>query len=163
MNLIPWRNKRTNSNGGSAGETSLARLRSEMDNLFDRFFQDPWAMDFAGPLQSGWDWGPRTDLAESDTEVTVTAELPGVDPRDVEIDVSGNLLTIHGEKKQEHHEKKRNYRYSERRFGSFHRSIQLPSYVDPDKVDASYKNGTLTVTLAKRPDARPKKITVRQA
>jgi len=101
------------------------------------------------------------NLAESEGEVTVTAELPGVDPKDVDISVSDNLLTIRGEKKQEKEDRKRNYHYVERRFGSFHRSIQLPSSIDANKVDASFKNGILTVTLQKRQDAKPKRIAVK--
>lgn len=154
MNLIPWRIKtEERANGG----TGLARVRSEMDQLFEHFFRDPWGA--LAHIPSG---GPALDLAENDKEVTVTAELPGVDPKDVDIDVAGNMLTIRGEKKQEHEEKDRDYHFVERRFGRFQRSIQLPSSVDPDKVEAVCKNGTLTITLAKRPDAMRKKIEVKE-
>ncbi|HPD31373.1 MAG TPA: Hsp20/alpha crystallin family protein [Phycisphaerae bacterium] len=161
MNLIPWRNKREARNGSRTEAPPLARLRSEMDQLFERFWRDPWSTSLADLMPAGVGVGLRLNLAESENDVTLTAELPGVDPKDVEISVSDNMLTISGEKKQEKEEKKRNYHYVERSFGSFRRSIQLPSSVDPNKVDATYRNGVLTVTLQKRPDAKPKRIAVK--
>jgi HSP20 family protein len=161
MNLIPWRNKREDRNSGTIEEHPLARLRDELDHLFDRCWRDVWGTRFADIMPATAGVGVRLNLAESENDVTITAELPGVDPKDVEINVTENLLTIRGEKKEEKEEKKRNYHYVERSFGSFHRSIQLPSSVDSNKVDASYKNGILTVTLQKRPDAKPKRIAVK--
>jgi len=79
----------------------------------------------------------------------------------VDISLEGNILNIRGEKKEEKEEKKRDYYYTERQFGSFHRSIQLPSSVDPDKVEAKFKDGVLTVTVPKRADAKPKRIEVK--
>lgn len=156
MNLIPWRNKSEERvNGG----TGLSRMRTEMDQLFDHFFHDPWGSMMRMPGATAG--GMLLDVSETDTAVTVTAELPGVDPKDVDIDVAGNMLTIRGEKKQEHEEKDRNYHFVERSFGRFQRSVQLPGSVDPDKVDAVCKNGTLTVTLTKRPDAQRKKIEIK--
>ena len=161
MNIIPWRNKREDRNGGTAQEYPLAHLRSEMDHLFERFWRDPWNAGFGDLSTTVPGMTLRMNVAESESDVTVTTELSGVDPKDVEIDVTDTLLTIRGEKKQEKEEKKRNYHYEERSFGSFHRSIQLPSSVDSSKVDASFKNGVLTVTLHKRPEAKPKRVTVK--
>jgi len=155
MNLIPWRSKMME--GRTNGGTGLARLRTEMDQLFDQFFRDPW-----GTLAQGLTVGPPMDLAESENEITVTAELPGVDPKDIDIDVTGDTLTIRGEKKQEREGKERNYQFMERSFGRFQRTIQLPTPVDPDKVEAVCKNGTLTITLPKAPDAQRKKIQVKE-
>jgi HSP20 family protein len=155
MNLIPWKNRVEGKTDG--GATSLARLRTEMDELFDQFIRDPW-----GSLAKGVGAGPLMDVAETDKEVTVSAELPGVDPKDIDIDVTGDMLTVRGEKKQEHEEKDRNYTFVERSFGRFQRSIQLPSSVDPDKVEATCRNGTLTITLSKKPDAQRKKIQVKE-
>ena len=132
-----------------------------MDHAFERFWRDPWSASFGDIFPSQSDFGLRLNLAESDNDVTVTAELPGVDPKDIDIDVSGNALTIRGEKKEEREDKKKNYHYVERSYGSFHRSVQLPSSVDPSNVDATYKNGVLTVTLAKHAEAKPKRITVK--
>jgi HSP20 family protein len=161
MNLIPWRNKREGPGGGTSEAHPLARLRDEMDHAFERFWRDPWSASFADVFPTRASLGLRLNLAESDNDVTVSAELPGVDPKDVDISVSGNTLTIHGEKKEEKEDKKKDYHYVERSYGSFHRSVQLPSSVDPNKVDATYKNGVLTVTLAKHAEARPRRITVK--
>jgi len=160
MNLIPWRNKGANRLADS-GERSLTHLRDEVDHVFERFFRDPWCTGLWDSLWPSVGVSPRMDLAESENDVTVTAELPGIDPKDVELNVTGNVLTIRGEKKQEKEERKRNYHSVERQYGGFQRSIQLPSTVDADKVDATYKDGILTVTLAKHPEARPKRITVK--
>lgn len=153
MNLVPWRSK-TNGNGGM--DTSLTRFRNEMDDLFGRFFAD-------SPLAQGAFGGtwPRMDLAESDREIIVTAELPGVDPKQIDINVTGNVLTLRGEKKNEREEKGRDYTYVERQYGTFHRSVQLPSSVEADKVEATYKDGILTLRMPKHPEARPKRITVK--
>lgn len=160
MNLIPWRHKRESKDVAVAERHPLARLRNEMDQMFERFWEDPWSADLANIWPSGQALGLRINLAETDNEVTVTAEVPGIDPKDVDIKVSGNMLTIQGEKKEEKEDKKKNYHYVERSYGSFHRSIQLPTSVDPSKVDASYKDGILTVTLAKHEKAKSKRITV---
>jgi len=161
MNLIPWRNKRENKDVITAESHPLARLRGEMDQLFERFWRDPWSAGLSDLFPSCSGLGLRINLAESDHDVTVTAELPGINPEDVDISVSGNVLAIRGEKNEEKEDKKRDYHYVERSYGSFHRSVQLPSSVDPSQVDATYKNGVLTVTLAKHAKAKPKRITVR--
>lgn len=161
MNLIPWKTKRE-ERGLSRPEFSLARLRSEMDNLFDRMIRDPFGAAFGDETGTELSWGPQIDLAESEKDVTVTAELPGVDPKDVEIKVTDNVLTISGEKRHEREEKKRDYHYIERQHGAFHRSVALPSSVDSEKVDATFKNGVLTITLSKRPDAQARRITIKQ-
>jgi HSP20 family protein len=152
MNLIPWKNK---SEGNGGFENAMTRFRSEMDDLFGRFM---------GPMGSGIGQGlgwPSLDMAETDKDITVTAELPGVDPKEIEINVTGTVLTLRGEKKNEHEEESSDYHYVERHYGSFHRSVQLPSSVESDKVDATYKDGVLTVRMPKHPGARPKKITVK--
>jgi HSP20 family protein len=155
MNLIPWRNKHVDRvDGGTEG--AVTRLRNEMDQLFDQFIRDPW-----GSMIRGLGEGPAVDVCESDNDVVVSMEVPGVDPKDVDIDVSGATLTVRGEKKQEHEEKDRSYYFSERTFGRFQRTIQLPGSVDPDKVEAVCRNGTLRITLGKRPDAQRRRIEVR--
>ncbi|RIK68133.1 MAG: molecular chaperone [Planctomycetota bacterium] len=160
MNIIPWLSKREDRLGTASPENAVARFRNEMDHLFERFFTDP----FGPPMDRGQSlFGPRVDLAESDNEITVKAELPGINPKDVDLRVEGNVLMIRGEKKQEKEEQRRNYHYVERQYGSFQRSIPLPTGVDPDKVEAAYKDGVLTVTMAKRPDAKARRITVKTA
>jgi|ERR1043166_226442 HSP20 family protein len=152
MNIIPWKNRSLQRRDGDP----IVRLRDEMESVFDQFMGD-WGMALFNRTPTG----PSVDLAESENEVTVKAELPGVNPKDVDIRVEGNLLTIRGEKKQESEEKRRDYHYVERQYGMFHRSIQLPSSVDDSKTDARYKDGVLTITMPKRPDAKAKKVSVR--
>lgn len=161
MNLIPWKTKRE-ERSHNRPEYSMARLRNEMDQVFDRFMRDPFAFPWGEDSTTALAWGPQIDLSETEKELTIKAELPGIEPKEVEINVVGNVLTLRGEKKQEHEEKKRDYHYVERQYGSFHRSIPLPTYVNADKVDAHYKNGVLTITLEKRPEARAKRIEVKQ-
>lgn len=160
MTLIPW-NKKRGSDGGDIIESPLAQFRGEMHSLFDRFFRDPFA-GFEGDGPPGAFRGfPRTDLAESENDVTLTMELPGIDPKNVEVDVTGGLLTVRGEKKCEHEEQRSNYHFVERQYGTFHRAVQLPASADADKVSAVFKDGVLSVTIAKQPGAKPKRIAVK--
>ncbi|HLH49508.1 MAG TPA: Hsp20/alpha crystallin family protein [Roseiarcus sp.] len=119
------------------------------------------------------DWEPRwlgetapaVDVAEKEKAFEVTAELPGIDQNNVEVKLANDVLTIKGEKKQETEEKKKNYYMSERRYGSFERSFQVPEGVDQDKIEASFNKGVLTVTLPKSVEAQKsaKTITVKAA
>jgi HSP20 family protein len=158
MNLVPWKSK-SERNGGRVGiETAMARLRQDMDELFTRFL-GRGTFDFGAPW--GGAFGPRVDMVESDKDITVTAELPGVDPKDIDIHVTGNTVSIRGEKKHSREEKGADYQCCERQFGVFQRTLQLPNAVDPDKVNAHYKDGVLTVTVTKHPEAQPKRIAVK--
>jgi HSP20 family protein len=94
-------------------------------------------------------WSPSLDLSESEKEITVRAEIPGVDPENIDIAVSGNVLTISGEKKEEYEERSQSVFRAERRFGSFRRSVALPDFVDTEHVSADYDKGVLTIHLAK--------------
>jgi HSP20 family protein len=159
----------------SAGEwRPLANLRREIDRLFDDFglgaARRPGGQTlfdvepfWRGELSFGK--APAVDLAEKDKEYEITAELPGLDENNVEVKFADGLLTIKGEKREEKEEKKKDYYLSERRFGSFQRSFQVPDGVDADKIAASFKNGVLTVTLPKSPDAqkKEKKIVIKKA
>jgi HSP20 family protein len=160
MEHTPWRQKR-HARGGQE-ERPLARLRDDVQNVFERFLGNPPAVRGLGFFGAGETF-PRLDLAESDNDVTVRAELPGLQAKDVKVEVTGNILKLSGEKSAQHEEKGRDYHCCERRFGSFSRTVQLPTTVDPTKVDAQFKDGVLTVTLAKNPEAKPKRITVRNA
>lgn len=154
MNLIPWRNKRQDHNGGELA--SLTELRTEMDRLFDNFMRDPWG---AMTGHRGG-WAPALDVAEDDTEVTVRAELPGVDPKDLEVTVINNVLTLSGEKKEHTEKKDKDFYHSETHYGSFRRSIELPSTVDAERVTAEHANGVVTVKLQKSQSAAPKRIPI---
>jgi HSP20 family protein len=161
MSIIPWKNKSVERRGDDWLETPLARFRDEMDNLFERFFGERWGPSALEAWPARFGFGPRIELAETENDICLKVELPGVDPKDVDIRVEGNVLSLRGEKKQEKEEKKKDYHYVERQYGGFQRSVQLPSSVDANKIDASYKDGVLTVTIAKKPEAKAKKITVR--
>ena len=163
MSIIRWRNKRKEGDiERVTPDRALGAFRSEMDRLFDRFFADagsPWE-DFFG---STGQWMPAFDVSESDKEITVRAEVPGVDPREIDVSVSGRTLTIAGEKKECTEDRGQSSYRCERRFGRFQRSIELPTSVDPSKVNAEYKNGVLTIHLARDEKAAPKKIAVKPA
>jgi HSP20 family protein len=104
-------------------------------------------------------------MSEDDKAYKISAELPGLDAKDVDVSVSGNMLILKGEKRQEKEEKDKNYYFSERAYGSFQRAFELPASVDHDKVAADFSKGVLTITLPKTPGAQKqqKKIEVRSA
>jgi HSP20 family protein len=104
---------------------------------------------------------PEFDISETDEHIVVKADLPGIDVKDLDIEVVDRVLTLKGNKKEEHEEKTERYHRVERRFGSFCRSILLPAEVDAEKVEAAYKDGVLTMTIAKSESAKPKKIEVK--
>jgi len=105
-------------------------------------------------------FAPAVDVYEDEHSVTLKIEVPGVDEKDIDIQVENNILTVHGERKFEKEEKEENYHRIERQYGSFTRSFTLPSTVDADKVTANYEKGVLKITLAKKAEAKPKQIKV---
>jgi HSP20 family protein len=157
MSLIPWRNKRE---GQETELSPLVSLRGEMDRLFDSFLRDPFgAMDW--PHWGAGKWSPAVDVAENEKEVSVRAELPGIDPKDIEVSVVGNEVVISGEKKESSETKEKGVYHSETRYGSFRRTIPLPEGVDTEHVDAQYANGVLTLRLPKTAPAATKRIEVK--
>jgi HSP20 family protein len=149
-------------------------LRNEMERVFDRF-SGAFAMpslrrmfDFAPAhrIESTFTFAaPAIDVTENGKAYKVTAELPGMEPSNVEVTVSGDMLVMKGEKRQEKEEKDENYYLSERSFGSFQRSLSLPPGVDRDKIGAELSKGVLTVTMPKTAEAQKqqKKIEVKAA
>jgi HSP20 family protein len=133
----------------------LGTLREEMEDLFAR------ALGEESPLWPSERIVPSLDLAETEAGVEVRMDIPGMEAKDIEIQVNGNLLTISGERKEEKEEKGKTYHRIERRTGSFSRTVTLPCAVKEDAVDAQYKNGILTVKLPKTEEAKSKKITVK--
>jgi HSP20 family protein len=134
-------------------------LRRDMERLFEDFGRDfGWGV----PAVTGIGEAPRIDVSETDTELKIEAELPGVEEKDLEVVLSNGRLTIKGEKKAEKEEKKKDYHLVERSYGSFARSIGLPFDADSDKVKASFSKGVLTVTVPKPPEvkAKEKKIQI---
>lgn len=136
---------------------SLASLHDEMDDLFKDFFSD-WD---GGPFWSRTRW-PALDIAEDENEFTIKAEVPGCKAEDIDISVHGNILTISGEKKQEKEEKGKGYRHTERSYGSFRRDVNLASEVDSNKVEATYKDGILSIKLPKTEKTKAVKIKVKE-
>jgi HSP20 family protein len=163
MNLIPWRNKSRQGTESAGGELStVVDFRREMDRLFDSFFREPfWPSAGEGVLGGLTAWSPALDVAETNDEVEVRAEIPGVDPKQLDIAVQGNRLVISGEKKETKESKENAFHRRESYYGSFTRELQLPGGVDAGKVDATYADGVLTIRLKKSPNAAPKKIPVK--
>jgi HSP20 family protein len=126
-----------------------------MDDLFGRFFGESLP-DNAG---TGTYW-PAMDVAENEDAVIVKAELPGTKPDDIEISVQGNTLTISGEKKEESEDRREGYYHTERRYGRFQRVVSLPNDVDPEKIEATHREGVLTVSLPKTEAAKPKRVKI---
>ena len=146
---------------------SLARFHQEIDRLFDQAFRgfDPPPLGFRHPLRPRMSDGtlkPTLDLGATDKTYTVSVEVPGVDEKDVKVEISNDTLTIRGEKKQETEEKDKNFYRMERSYGSFQRVLSLPEDADQEGVSAIFKNGVLTVTLPRKaaPQAHVKQIEV---
>lgn len=121
-------------------------LRSEMDRVFDDFFREFGTEPFFGPTGT---FQPSIDVSDTDKEIKIAAELPGMDEKDIELSLTRDSLTIKGEKKAEKEQKEKNYHRVERTYGAFSRTIALPVEVNTDKADAVYRNGVLMVTLPK--------------
>jgi HSP20 family protein len=145
-------------------------LRREVDRLFDDFDRGFWRVPFGrsmfdiAPLRRmATTKTPAVDVTETEGAYEIAAELPGLDEKNIEVKVADDMLSIKGEKKEEKEEKKKDYYLSERRYGAFERSFRLPDGVDADKIEASFKNGVLTVKLPKTPEAqkKEKKIAVK--
>ena len=133
-------------------------MQREINKMFDNFFRGGAVDD--GSLEASL-WSPAVDVAERDDEFQVKVELPGVSKDDVKITMQDNILTIRGEKKQEKESKNSNYHRVERSYGSFQRSFTLPTSVKHDRIEASYKDGILTIALPKAEEAKPKQIEVK--
>ncbi len=141
-------------------------MREEMNRMIGSFDVDrvKWPMMLGA--RSGEDLiAPQFDVHENDSAITIEAELPGVDEKDVNVTFANGILTVKGQKKAEREEKNKNYYVSERAFGSFARSVRLPSSIDDSKISAQFEKGVLKVVAAKRPDAVPpeRKIEIKKS
>lgn len=130
------------------GET-FGALQHEIDRVFDDFGRIRF-----GRLSFG---APRVDVSETDGQYVIEAELPGVDPKEIEVSLDGDVLTIKGEKKIDREDKSKDYRVVERAYGAFSRSITLPFAADADKIEAKFDKGVLRITAAKPPEAKTEK------
>ncbi len=159
-NLVPWKKgRRSLALGGEEPSHPFYALQRQMNRLFEDFFGDfplqPWRG--GADLDSGF--MPRVDVAETDKDIAVTAELPGLEQKDIEVRIADGLLTLTGEKKQSSEEKKDGLYHAECSYGTFSRSIALPAEVDEEKADASFKNGVLRIRL---PKAEPEQAKARR-
>ena len=136
----------------------IEEARGEMDRLWDTFL-------FGRPKTSGFpeegEWQLAIDMAETERELVVNVEIPGMDPKDIDVSLAEGTLFIKGEKKQEAEEKEADYHPIERSYGTFIRSIPLPAEVQSEKISASYKNGVLTVILPKSEGTQKREIKVK--
>ena len=166
--------KSTNAPAAPAFWQSFENLRHEIERVFEEFDGRNWRSPFRRTMfdnepfwrhQLSLTNAPATDIVAKDGHYEVAVELPGIDESNVSVNVSDDMLTIKGEKKEEKEEKKKDYFLSERRFGSFERSFRIPQGVDQGKIEATFKKGVLTVTLPKTPEAQKKetKIAVKAA
>jgi HSP20 family protein len=140
--LIPWRRQEP----ARREESELTAFERDVDRLFERFFRGGTLAPF------GESWGafsPSVDVVETEDEIKVSAELPGLEDKDIEVSLDRGVLTISGEKSEEHKEERENYYRAERTYGSFRRAISLPTDVNEDEVEAVFQNGVLTITMPK--------------
>ncbi|WP_104666984.1 Hsp20/alpha crystallin family protein [Ensifer adhaerens] len=159
--LIPWGSNKGSEMAKSDEGNPVFSLQRDVNRIFEDFWR---RLDQPFGAFGRWDTGgPRTDVTETECAIEVSVELPGIDQRDVDVSLTDSALTIKGEKKREQNESKKGYHLLERSYGSFYRSIPLPSGVDADKVAAQFENGVLTVTLPKTDEAlsRVRKIEVK--
>lgn len=141
----------------------LLGLQERMNKLFDESFrgmsrtgsEDDWAL--------GGTWAPAVDIYEQGSDIVLKAELPGVDPKSVDVRLENNTLTLCGERKFDDEIQRENYHRIERSYGAFSRSFTLPSTVDQNNIKADYRDGVLRVTLPKREEAKPKQISINVA
>jgi HSP20 family protein len=145
-NLIRWRPTR-----------GVVTLRDAMDQLFDEAFTRPWG------TADGWRGvgAPSVDMYETENEVVVKAAVPGLKSEDVQINVTGEILTIKGEVKESAESKDKAYHIREQRWGAFERSLSLPTMVVSDKARAEFENGILTITLPKAEEVKPKTVSIK--
>ncbi len=143
MNLVPWRPFR-----------ELTSFRGEVDRLFEELW-GRWPQ-----RATEGEWAPSLDISETKDKVLVKVELPGVDPKDIDVTLRGDLLTIKGERKQEKEEKEENYHRIERVYGSFCRALRLPAEAEYEKVNATYKDGVLKLEIPKKEEAKTRKIAI---
>lgn len=156
QNIMPWRKRKDDMS--RVEQTPFTELHQRMDDLFSEFF-DGFGTGLSR-FEARQTITPSIDVSETDEEVRVTADLPGMDEKDIQVSLDNDLLTIKGEKKQEQEEKKRNYYMVERSYGEFRRVIPVPASVEKDKVKAAFKKGVLTITLPRTPEMKARKRTV---
>ncbi len=153
--IIPRKNGDSQGLAARRDEPFYA-LQRQMHDLFGSFFEGFDLVPF-DVERSVATFNPKLEIKESDKEFTISVELPGMDEKDIEVALEGDVLTIKGEKNEEYEEKKSGYYRSERSYGSFQRSVVLPDTIDADNLKAESKKGVLKITLPKKPEAQVQK------
>ena len=149
FDVLPWnRNK----------NKQAKKFRRDVENMYEQFFE-PGFMPSSFILGKS-KWAPKLDIREGKKDITIKAEVPGIEAKDFDISLDGRMLTIRGQKKEEEKEKEETYYRVERSYGYFSRAIELPADVDPNKVEASYKRGVLKVKLRKTKSSQTKRIQI---
>ena len=158
MAIVPGKRSEEHSLAQRGGDP-LTHLRNQINRVFDDFWGESWLASGRQMADGVW---PHVDVTETEKEIKVSAEIPGVESKDIDVSVEDGMLTIKGEKKSEREEKETGQYRMERSYGSFERAIELPAEVDESKVKAEFKQGVLRLTLPKRPgtSSRQKKIPV---
>jgi HSP20 family protein len=153
LSLIPWKK---NAHVDETRMLPFSSFRRELDPLFGRLLENFWGEG------DGVQWDPvRLEVEETDESFVIRAEIPGVDPKDIDVQLAGDVLVLSGEKRTEQRNAGEAYTYSERRYGSFRRAVRLSMPVDPESVKAEHRNGVVTVTLEKSAAVRPKRIAIK--
>ena len=135
---------------------NVSDIQGEVNRLFDSFLGRP----FAAPARQGRAWMPAVDMHETKDDLVLTVEVPGINEKDVAVSITGDLLSIKGERRWNAEDKDRQHLHVERVYGQFERLVQLPMAVQADKVKASYRDGVLQITLPKAEELKPRQIKV---
>jgi HSP20 family protein len=166
---LPVKTETRAASGTPAHWAPFENLRREIDRLFEGFHPGGWEFPFGRRAfelepfwarEKGFAIAPAVDVAEREKEYEITAELPGMDEKDIEIKLANDMLTIKGEKKEEKEERQKDYHLTERRYGSFMRSFKVPPGVDTGKIEAAFAKGVLTVKLPKTAEAQKSEKTI---
>ncbi|BBM82550.1 Hsp20/alpha crystallin family protein [Candidatus Uabimicrobium amorphum] len=141
-------------------KNTIDTFQKHMNDLFENFWKDPFSFPSSNKMFKEMSFSPSMDVKEDENSYHVSAELPGLTEKDVEVNFEDNVLSIKGEKKNETEKKEKGSYYSERSYGSFYRSIPFPKNIDAAKIDATFRNGVLEVTLGKQQIAEDKKTRI---
>jgi HSP20 family protein len=150
--LLPWHKKNSFPVEVRKDNDVIGEFQKQMNKLFASFFDDESFLFPSLGFQSSF--VPRFEISESDKGIDITAELPGVEEKDIDVSIDGNVLRIKGEKRVEHEEENKTCSISERSYGSFQRSFSLPDGLDLEKIDAKFKNGILKMFLPKTEESK---------
>jgi HSP20 family protein len=138
----------------------MVTLREKMNRMFEDIFSQ---RSGEGKEMVTCSWAPAVDIFETEKELVLSAEIPGIDEKDIEIKVEDNTLSLRGARKFEKETKEENYHRLERSYGSFFRAFTLPNSIDPERIQASHENGVLKITMPKRQERQPRKVRIRKA